>query len=323
MFIFTKEMAKILKEMRIKANLSQTEVGTRIGLKPKNAFKYISNLEAGKITNPTLRTILNYLRACGVSWSEFFKELDIIDFKMRHEKMISQLPPEASQRKIQKDAMRYEIGVEFPSKEKEEFDFTRLKKIIKDKVEALLSKEEITLTPSLSHQGRGNEAVMTAYQRFASEFFDFLAALNKPGQKMVIEKYQRVGLERHLLFKIRKIIFSVIGAELKRIEAKKPLPTAKQERMAIGFTRYRIRMERIESAVHKLLCELGVDSGMGRFALYKDFARECYGILKRYYGKEPLAEKLQAITKRWVKEGLQEDVLLKVRDVTFKAFAGK
>jgi hypothetical protein len=48
---------------------------------------------------------------------------------------------------------------------------------------------------------------------------------------------------------------------------------------------------------------------MGRFALYKDFARECYGILKRYYGKEPLGEKLQPIIKRWVKDGLQEDVL--------------
>ena len=75
---------------------------------------------------------------------------------------------------------------------------------------------------------------------------------------MVIEKYQRAGLERHLLFKIKKIVFSVIGAEIKRIEAKKPLPTEKQEKMAIGFTKYRIRMERIEAEVHKVLCELGV-----------------------------------------------------------------
>ena len=65
MFIFTKEMAKILKEIRIKANLSQTEVGQRIGLKPKNAPKYISNLEVGKITNPTLRT---NRRTCIIVW---------------------------------------------------------------------------------------------------------------------------------------------------------------------------------------------------------------------------------------------------------------
>ena len=173
------------------------------------------------------------------------------------------------------------------------------------------------------YQVRGSEAVIAEYQKFALEFFDFLAALNKAGQKMVIEKYQRAGLQFYLINKIKKIIYSVIGAELKRIEAKKPLPTAKQERMAIGFKKYRMRMAQIETAVHKLLCELGVDSGIGRFALYKDFARECYGVSKRYYGKESLSEKLQAIIKRWVKEGLQEDVLLKVRDATFKAFTGK
>jgi len=107
MFFFTKEMAKLLKKIRVKANLSQTEVGIRIGLKPKNAPKYISNLEAGKITNPTLRTILHYLRACGVSWSEFFKQLDRIDFKLRHEKMILQLPIPPDQRKIQRDATQH------------------------------------------------------------------------------------------------------------------------------------------------------------------------------------------------------------------------
>jgi len=129
MFIFTKEMAKTLKEMKVKANLSQTEVVVRIGLKSKNAPNYISNLEAGKITNPTLRTILNYIRACGASWVEFFMELDVIDFKQRHAKMISQLPRPPEKRKVERDAMRYEIGIEFLSKEKLKRDivFDRLK----------------------------------------------------------------------------------------------------------------------------------------------------------------------------------------------------
>jgi len=251
--------------------------------------------------------------------------------------------------------MRYEIGVEFPSKEKEEIDFERLKKIIKDKVVRLVSKEDntltsvlspnrvprpeqgrfdhqgrggkaeekITLSPTRSYQERGEKAVMTAYQKFAMEYFEFMASLNKAGMKMVVDKYQRVGLQLNLIYRIKKIINSVLRGEIKRIEAKKPLPTAKQERMAVGYTRYRMRMEKIEAEVHKLLCELGVQAGSGKFALYKDFARECYGILKRYYGKESLAEKFQPIIKRWVKEGLEEDVLLKVRDVTIKAFIGK
>jgi transcriptional regulator with XRE-family HTH domain len=319
-FIFTQEMAELLKKIRLKSGLSQSELAERIGLSKKTGYSYISHLEKGFLKNPSLGTILMYLRICGVSWPEFFQKLDTIDFKMRHEKMISQLPPPASQRKIQRDAMRYEIGVEFPSKEKEEIDFARLKKIIKEKVEVLVNKEEDTLTPTLSYQRRGRSAV---YEKFAMEYFEFMASLNKPGMKMVIEKYQRAGLARHLLFKIKKIIFSIIGAEIKRIEAKKPLPTAKQERMAVGFTRYRIRMERIEAAVQKVLCELGVQASMGKFALYKDFARECYGILKRYYGRESLTEKLREITQRWVKEGLKEDVLEKVKETTINVFTGK
>jgi transcriptional regulator with XRE-family HTH domain len=339
-FIFTKEMAGLLQKIRIKAGLSQSEVAKRIGLFSKTKDSYISHLEKGRLKNPALGLILLYLRACGESWPEFFQELDRIDFKMRHEKMITQLPPEATKRKIQRDAMRYEIGVEFPSKEKEEIDFARLKKIIKEKVERLVNKEETTLTSLLSHRGRGGgekitlsptrfyqergeKAVMTTYQKFALEYFEFFASLNKAGMKMTLDKYLRAGVQYNLISKIRKIITSVVGGEIKRIEAKKPLPTVKQERMAIGFTRYRIRMERIEAEVHKVLCELGVQASMGKFALYKDFARECYGILKKYYGKVILSDKFQPIIKRWVKEGLQEDVLLKVRDVTIKVFTGK
>jgi hypothetical protein len=168
------------------------------------------------------------------------------------------------------------------------------------------------------NQGRGGDAVITAYQKFALEYFDFLATLNKAGMKMVADKYQRAGLQLNLLVKIKKIINSVLMGEIKRIEEKKPLPTEKQEKMAIGFTKYRIKIERIEEAVHKVLCELGVQTPW--FALYKDFARECYRILKRYYGKELLGEKLQAIIKRWVKEGLKEDILLRLVKTTEQLF---
>ena len=185
-FVFTREMAENLKKVRGKAGLSQIEVANRIGLRYKTADSFISHLGKGRIKNPSLGAILLYLKACGESWSEFFKQLDIIDFKMRHEKIIAQLPIPPEPRKVQRDAMRYEIGVEFPSKEKEEVDFDRLKKQIKDKVIRLVNKEEDTLTPALSpnrvsrpekgrfdHQGRESEAVMTAYQKFALEYFDF------------------------------------------------------------------------------------------------------------------------------------------------------
>ena len=107
-FVFTQEMAELLKKIRLRSGLSQSELAERIGLSKKTSYSYISHLEKGFLKNPSLWTILMYLRICGVSWPEFFKELDRIDFKMRHEKMISQLPPQATQRKIQRDVMRYD-----------------------------------------------------------------------------------------------------------------------------------------------------------------------------------------------------------------------
>ncbi len=136
--------------------------------------------------------------------------------------MMAQVQPTPTKRKIEQDAMRYEIGVEMPSKEKEEIDFIRLKNQIKKKVLALLTKNQI------------GEKEVNSYQNFAFEYFDFLAELNKPGMKMITEKYQRAGLQFHLLFKIKKVINSVLRGEIKRIESKKPLPTEKQELLSIG-----------------------------------------------------------------------------------------
>jgi transcriptional regulator with XRE-family HTH domain len=309
-FVFTKEMAKLLKIVREKSNLSQVEIAKRIGFAPKSGKIYISLLENGKIKNPSLGFILRYLSTCSFSWPEFFKELDRIDFKLRHEKMISQVNPPPDRRKIQRDAMKYEINVEFPSKEKEEIDFDRLKKQVKDKVLVLLTKNQI------------EENQNNSYQKFALEYFEFLATLNKPGTKMVSEKWQRAGLKLHLLVKIKKIINSVLMGEIKRISAKKPLPTGKQEKMAIGFTKYRIRIEKFEAEAHRLLCELGVPSPL--FSFYKDFVRECYKALKKYYGRvssEKMEEMLNKIVKDWQKEGLKEDVLRKLKEKVIAVFA--
>ncbi len=314
-------MGEILRKIREDAGLSQTELAERIGLSSKTKDSYISHLEKGRLKNPALGVILLYLRACGASWVEFFKELDALDFKQRHEKMMVQLltPPESglttregsirpTKRKIERDAMRYEVGIEMPSKEKEEIDFTRLKKQIKDKVSVLLTKNQIA----------DNE--INSYEKFALEYFDFLAELNKPGMKMVTEKYQKAGLQFQLLFKIKKIINSVLRGEIKRLESKKPLPTEKQERMAIGFTKYRIAIEKLEAEAHKLLCELGISPPW--FASYKAFVRQCFKVLRRYYGKnqELLEVNLIKIIEHWKKEGLKEEILLKLKAKTVAVF---
>jgi len=305
--ILDKEIADLLKKVREESGLSQAAVAERIGLSLKSGKGYISHLEKGRIKNPPIGTILLFLRACGASWVEFFKELDAIDFKMRHEKMIVQVQPAPTKRKIERDVMRYAIGVEMPSKEKE-IDFTRLKKQIKDKVTVLLVKNQI-----------GDDQI-NSYENFALEYFDFLAELNKAGMKMVTEKYQRAGLKFHLLFKIKKIINSVLRGEIKRLEAKKPLPTEKQEKMAIGFTKYRITIEKLEAEAHKILCDLGVPPPW--FSSYKAFVRQWFKVLKKYYGmdQELLNKNLLEIIERWKKEGLKEEILLKLKDKIVSVF---
>jgi hypothetical protein len=56
--------------------------------------------------------------------------------------------------------------------------------------------------------------------------------------------------------------------------------------------------------------------------LYKGFTRECYQALKKYYGKnqELLNKTLADIIKRWQKEGLKDDVLLKLKDKIISVF---
>ncbi|MEO0114452.1 MAG: helix-turn-helix transcriptional regulator [candidate division WOR-3 bacterium] len=73
-------MAEKLKALRRKANLKQPEVADLLGLKSKYGRSFIAPLENGPIRNPSLRTVLDYLRICGASWIESFKELDAIDW---------------------------------------------------------------------------------------------------------------------------------------------------------------------------------------------------------------------------------------------------
>ncbi|MEO0114088.1 MAG: helix-turn-helix transcriptional regulator [candidate division WOR-3 bacterium] len=58
-FVFTKEMAELLKKVREGSNLSQAEIAKRLGFVAKSGKVYISYLENGKIKNPSLGLILN------------------------------------------------------------------------------------------------------------------------------------------------------------------------------------------------------------------------------------------------------------------------
>jgi hypothetical protein len=58
------------------------------------------------------------------------------------------------------------------------------------------------------------------------------------------------------------------------------------------------------------------------FSLYKDFCRQGFQALKKYYGKDPekLAQTFNELVRRWHKEGLDEVVLLKLKDKIIAVF---
>ncbi|MFB0509516.1 MAG: hypothetical protein ACETVX_03390, partial [bacterium] len=101
--------------------------------------------------------------------------------------------PPPAERKIHRDAMRYAINIEFPSKEKEEIDFDRLKKQIANKVLPLLIKNQIeekeipyrrTLIGT-NNQGFENKSVIISppepdsYLRCNSVLKDFFSILKR------------------------------------------------------------------------------------------------------------------------------------------------
>ncbi|MCX7784720.1 MAG: helix-turn-helix domain-containing protein [candidate division WOR-3 bacterium] len=292
-FIFTKEMAELLKKMRLRAHLSQQQVAVRLGLSPKSGKKYISSLERGEIRNPTIGTVLRYLKVCGVSWSEFFSDLSAIDSGMRMEKPLS---GSELKLKLSYDITKYTPALKhFPYHKYKYVDLIRLKKTIDDKILELLEKSKV------------EKELIPYYMLFADEFFSSLE-----------EKLLRAELKPSILLNIKRTVQKILNAERKRIMTK-PLSKGKREQMAIGFTETQVAIEPILNDVRKQLNEIAPD--ITWIMLYEDFAQEICLALNKYNKNDELLEnELNEIIKRWVKRGLKEIDLQKVKDATIKAF---
>ncbi|MEO0115745.1 MAG: helix-turn-helix transcriptional regulator [candidate division WOR-3 bacterium] len=103
------------------------------------------------------------------------------------------------------------------------------------------------------------------------------------------------------------------GIKYPRRRTQKPLTTEKQEAMAKEFARYRMNIEKIEAAVHKILCDFA--PGPHTFPFYKDCARAFFSALLKYYGKDQkkLNQKLSEIINYAVSNGLRKEILLKIK----------
>jgi transcriptional regulator with XRE-family HTH domain len=76
---FTPEMGKYLRNIRVRAHLTQLEVADRMDLTGHRRETQIWRLEQGKTVNPTLERVALFLQACGASWSDFIPALEHVE----------------------------------------------------------------------------------------------------------------------------------------------------------------------------------------------------------------------------------------------------
>lgn len=115
----------------------------------------------------------------------------------------------------------------------------------------------------------------------------------------------------------------------------KPLTQHQKEKMSLGFAKHRVAIEQIEREVTILLGDTKEPTLYNQF--YKDFARECYSALRKFYTplmdidkrKEKssvnirgLKEELDKIIEKWVEKELKREILEKVKELPIKYFQG-
>jgi transcriptional regulator with XRE-family HTH domain len=300
-FIFTKEMAELLKIMRQRARLSQQEVAVRLGLSRKSGKIYISSLERGEIKNPTIGTILRFLKVCGISWSNFFAELSAIDFGMGHEKSLTKTKLPEDTGKTPYNVLRSEASIKyFPYHKYKYSDIMRVKNSIDDKIFELLSDSKI------------EKDLIPYYMMFADEFYSLLE-----------EKLLRASLKPSVLLKIKRTVQKVLHEERKKIAGKKPKSAEKQMQMPIGFGEHQVAIEPILNEVRKTLSKIAPN--ITWILLFEEYTQELCDALIQYYDKnqEKLDLALNEIVERWVNRGIKQSDLLKVKEATITAFKAK
>jgi transcriptional regulator with XRE-family HTH domain len=310
-FVFTKEIGQLLIKCRKQARLSQGEVAKRCGLHTKTGYSQISRLESGRIKNPSLASIILFLKACNTPLVSFFQELSAIDFKIEHKNIMRQVQMPSGlttdqRQKIDRDTAKYVNKIQYPKTPFQRLDWERIKTKIDKKVKVLLFNHEL------------KEDMKTPYFQFTNQLIDNYDT----GQITEIFKryWQAKILRRGIINEIKSIVYKTFRYEQKRLEKPKPLTKEKLQKMGTGFLRYRVKIEPIEAKVQKKLGELNVPIAYNQ--AYKDFIRECYSALKKYYRKNPLllTQRFAEIMKSWQAQGLKEEVLLTIKDIIIAHF---
>ncbi len=333
LFVFTKQVGNLLADIRKTAKLSQNKVAELIGMSSKVGHSYISRLEQGKIRNPSLGTIVLYLEACNTSYNTFFDQLNKIRTAERNQEITRNIPTKikpALRHKIDRDATLYANKIKYQIKTPK-LDIDKLKSKIERELSKYLSDHKINID------------LIPIYQDFTS--YILARVLNpEPNPLLDTSHWQKSGIRPMLLQYINRMVYKIVHREQNKLSKRKMPTTEKQKKMVIGFLKYRVMIEQVETEVHKLLNELEVPFAL--FQGYKDFARQCFSNLKKLYYKDQalLSQRFKESIIMWQrmnldesrpsisqnsnndtrtkeqKEGLDEKVLEKVKNITIQQF---
>ncbi len=69
-FEFTPELGKRLKQLRVRAGLTQVQLAEQMGRKGKGGHFVVGRLERAKVSRPSLGLVADYLRACRASFDD-------------------------------------------------------------------------------------------------------------------------------------------------------------------------------------------------------------------------------------------------------------
>jgi transcriptional regulator with XRE-family HTH domain len=239
--VITKELGSLLASARIKARLTQKEVGERLGFSGRSGRVYVSRLEKGGINNPSLWLILKFLNICEKPWASFFEKLAGIYFTKQHDRIMAQVPTTRYHRKIDRDVAKYTHSIKTKFSEKQKIKPLTQQK--KDKMSLGFAKHRANIEPiereiqkllgELSAPLWSNQF----YKAFARECYTILKK-NKPlntliSQKelsassvlniklnQIIEKWAKKGLKREFLNKVKDIVLKYLPQSHKDTENK-------------------------------------------------------------------------------------------------------
>lgn len=115
-----------------------------------------------------------------------------------------------------------------------------------------------------------------------------------------------------------------IDSKFSKKQTIKPMSQEKKDKMSLRFGKHRAIIEPIEKEVTYLLGDSGEPYILNQY--YKAFAREIYSTLRKIAPQKSLPansalnSKLQPIIDKWVKKGLKQEILEKIKEIPVKYF---